>query len=182
MKLTVGVEHQIAVQRLGAGDQLYAQRVAVDIRVVCQKTFGDRHGNGFVPGNVVCIGLADGQVVNGIDDEIDRGEVRIVGAVGRSVSEGVGAVVVFVRRVGQRTVRVHGNRAMRRVAAHPGHRKRVILYVRVVSKDSICSIDGEQIVLVRAVGIGLANGQVVNGVDEEVDRGRVRKSEPSNAW
>ena len=105
-------EGAIRVERQGAVcrsvDEGGGEGIAVDIAVIGE------HARRQAVVLVECerVVLGDGGVVDGVDGDRDGGGVARRGAVGDGVGEGVGAVVVRIRGVGEGAVSVEGEGAV----------------------------------------------------------------------
>src|SRR5690606_8154513 len=99
----------------------------------------------------------------------DYGGLARLAAVVRAVSEGVRAVEIFVRRVGEGAVLVQGHRSVGR-RGDELRGQRVTVDVRVVSEDAGCG-NGQRRVFLRDVAVRGGDRRIVGTLDGNRDRG-----------
>ena len=137
------------------GHEQGAQRVAVHVGVVRQharRCDRERLAGGGRPG----VGAGHGGIVHRDHIETDGAGRGAAAPVAGRVGERIRAVVVGLRRVGERAVRRHAERAMGRSAVG-GHHEGVAIRVRVVPQHA-GSRHREQVVLIRRVAVGSGHG------------------------
>src|SRR5262245_53224382 len=132
----------------------HGELVAVDVAVIAQHV--DRDGGVLIgPG-----GVAGGHriVVDAADGDRDRGVRRAALPVTDVIGDGVTAVVVGVRCIGQSAVGIHGDRAME--GARAGDAQLVAVDIAVIAENS----HGNGCVLVGRRAVAHGNRVIVHRV------------------
>ena len=159
-------EGTVTVQRhgtvAGCRNQDGGKRVAVPVGVVARNTRGGNNQNRVLVGGVDIVhGHRD--ILNRVDRDRNRSDVRVGDTVVRFVSKAVCSVEVRVRRVGERTVAIEHHRTIRG-ASDQDCRQRVTVWVAVVGQNAK-GRNGQGDVLVGHVGVVVREGKVVHRRD-----------------
>ena len=98
------------------------------------------------------------RVIDRIDGQIGARRIETAGAIGNRIGKVIGAVIIGIGCVGDRTVLVDGNRAVLRLAVDLGHDQGIAIGVRVVGRQ----VDDGGRILIQGHGI-------VDGIGFQID-------------